>query len=120
MHLVTAPQVLLGKDGKATVWMCTSKEGDVAPRKAATDSSVIETFKRQSLSHANNVNKFCAVAYYTDGSHRTLDEDAFGAFMSNFSAGVKDCQAVQVSPRRRLAVKELEQASPISPITFVY
>jgi len=54
------------------------------------------------LSHANNIHKFCAIAHYKDGSHRTLNEEAFGSFMMNFSAGVKDCEALQVSQKPHL------------------
>ena len=89
-------QVLFDRSGMPASWLHTGKEGGVMPRKPPTASAVIETFKRQSLAHANNVNKFCAVVYYKDGSHRTLDVAAFDTFMSNFSSGVKDCLALQV------------------------
>ena len=97
--MIDKPQILFDDNGHPRVWMHQDRDGGVSQRKEVTDSAVIETFKRQSLSHANNIHKFCAIAHYKNGTHRTLTEEAFGAFMMNFSAGIKDCLGLQVSPK---------------------
>lgn len=87
-------QVLMNKKNQPVAWAGMSKDGALVRRQQPSSAIVLGAFRKHTLPHPNNINKFVAVVQYEDGAHRTLDDEAFGTTMAAFEAGVEGSVAM--------------------------
>lgn len=97
-----APKVVLGlvdtillQDGKPSLWLFTSKKGQVVKKKHIDKPDVVDRILKIALSSTSNTSQRVAIGYFQDGHREVWTREAFLAVLASFPQLPKELVAIQ-------------------------